>query len=123
MKRNAFLDQMRKKYDNPEIKKQVDMQVGVANRIYEILEERNMSQKDLARLLGKTENEVSRWLSGTHNITFATLAKITCALETDIIQVTSKPVMVRFTVTPHSNYAFQTSSKMEEETEFMVAYK
>jgi len=49
-----------------------------------------MSHKDLARLLGKTETEVSRWLSGTHNMTMATIAKISAALDTDIIQVTPR---------------------------------
>ena len=54
------------------------------------MEEKGLSQKDLARLLGKTETEVSRWLSGTHNMTMATIAKISEALDTDIIRVTSK---------------------------------
>ncbi len=54
------------------------------------MEEKGLSQKDLARLLGKTETEVSRWLSGTHNMTMATIAKISEALGADIIQVTSK---------------------------------
>ena len=49
-----------------------------------------MSQKDLAHLLGKTETEVSRWLSGTHNMTMATIAKISEALDADIVKVTSK---------------------------------
>ena len=38
------------------------------NRIYDILESKGMSQKDFARLMGKTETEVSRWLSVTHNL-------------------------------------------------------
>ncbi len=46
-----------------------------------------MSQKDFARLLGKTETEVSKWLSGTHNMTLATISKISCALNQDIIKV------------------------------------
>ena len=57
----------------------------IANRIYELLEQKGLSQKDLAVRLGKTEAEVSRWLCGTHNITMATLAKIAVALDDDII--------------------------------------
>ena len=71
----------------PEMKKQMELSVSIANRIYEILDERGMSQKDLAYALGKTETEVSRWLSGTHNLTTATIAKISIALGQDIIQV------------------------------------
>lgn len=42
------------------------MCVAIANRVYDLLKERGMSQRDLARTLGKTETEVSCWLSGTH---------------------------------------------------------
>lgn len=71
----------------PEMKKQMELSVSIANRIYEILEEKGMSQKDLAHALGKTETEVSRWLSGTHNLTIATISKISIALGQDIIQI------------------------------------
>ena len=89
MKTNKFLDEIRQTM-TPEMKRQMEMSVKIANRIYEIMEEKGLSQKDLARLLGKTETEVSRWLSGTHNMTMATIAKISEALDTDIIRVTSK---------------------------------
>ena len=46
-----------------------------------------MSQKDFARLMGKTETEVSRWLSGTHNLTMATICKISAALDADVVKV------------------------------------
>ena len=72
----------------PEMKRQMELSVQIANRIYEIMEEKGLSQKNLASLLGKTETEVSRWLSGTHNMTVATIAKITTALDTNIIHVT-----------------------------------
>ena len=44
-----------------------------------------MSQRDFARLMDKSENEVSRWLSGTHNLTMATLCKIATALGQNIV--------------------------------------
>lgn len=72
----------------PEMKRQMELSVQIANRIYEIMEAKGLSQKNLAALLGKTETEVSRWLSGTHNLTLATIAKISVALNTDIIRVT-----------------------------------
>ena len=63
------------------------MSVAIANRIYEILEAKKMTQKDLAMRLGKTEAEVSRWLSGTHNLTLSTICKISAALEEEIVSV------------------------------------
>ena len=74
---------------SPEMKVQMELSVGIANRVYEILEKKGMSQKDFAKILGKTETEVSRWLSGTHNLTLATIAKMSVALEESIISPAS----------------------------------
>ena len=70
---------------SPETKMQMELSVAIANRIYDILEEKGMTQRDFARLMGKTETEVSRWLSGTHNMTLATLCKISIALGENIL--------------------------------------
>lgn len=84
MKTNKLMDEIRETM-SPEMKKQMELSVSIANRIYEILEAKGLSQKDFAILMGKTETEVSRWLSGTHNMTMATLAKISTVLGEDII--------------------------------------
>jgi transcriptional regulator with XRE-family HTH domain len=80
---------------SPETKMQMELSVAIANRIYDILEKKGMTQKDFARLMGKTETEVSRWLSGTHNMTLATLCKISIALGENILSVVDieEPVM------------------------------
>lgn len=89
MKTNRIMDEIRGTI-SPEIKMRMEMSVAIANRIYDILEEKGMSQKDLARLTGKTETEISRWLSGTHNLTMATICKISSALNENIIYVPRK---------------------------------
>ena len=94
MSTNKVLDEIRQTM-TPEMKRQMELSVKIANRIYEILEKKGLSQKDFARLLGKTETEVSRWLSGTHNMTMATIAKISEALHTDIIVVPTKTTRKR----------------------------
>lgn len=86
MKTNRIMDEIRSTI-SPEMKLQMDLSVSIANRIYEILESKGMSQKDLAKRLGKTETEVSRWLSGTHNLTLATICKISVALDETIVSV------------------------------------
>lgn len=86
MKTNRIMDEIRETI-SPEIKMQMELSVAIANRIYEILEEKGMSQKDFARLMGKTETEISRWLSGTHNLTLATLCKISVALGENLLEV------------------------------------
>ena len=86
MKTNKIMDEIRGSI-SPEMKLQMEMSVAIANRIYEILEAKGMTQKDLAKRLGKTETEVSRWLSGTHNLTLSTICKISAALEEEIVTV------------------------------------
>lgn len=84
MKTNRIMDEIRSNI-SPEMKQQMEMSVAIANRIYEILEIKGMTQKDLAQRLGKTETEVSRWLSGTHNLTLSTISKVSVALGEDIV--------------------------------------
>ena len=86
MKTNKIMDEIRSTI-SPEMKMQMELTVAIANRIYNILETKGMSQKEFARLMGKTETEVSRWLSGTHNLTIATICKISAALNEDVIRV------------------------------------
>ncbi|MBR1468552.1 MAG: helix-turn-helix transcriptional regulator [Prevotella sp.] len=47
-----------------------------------------MTQKEFARRMGKTESEVSVWLSGQHNFTLRTLARISAVLGEDVVSVT-----------------------------------
>lgn len=79
-----MIDELRRNI-TPEMKLQMEMSVAVANRIYDILEAKGMTQKELALKLGKTETEVSRWLSGTHNLTLSTISKVSVALGEDIV--------------------------------------
>ena len=72
------------------IQKEVDMFFAISNRIGEILKRKGWSQADLAKAIGKQEAEISKWLSGSHNFTIATIAKIEAALEDDIISDTHR---------------------------------
>lgn len=68
------------------IEKQVDLSMMVADRIARILSLKKMSQKEFAKGIGRTKAEVSRWLSGTHNFTLSTIAKISSFFNEDIIK-------------------------------------
>ena len=84
---NKLMDSIRKSTP-AETNKQVDFCVAIANRVFDLMNEKGIKQRDLAKLLGKTETEVSRWLSGTHNLTIATIAKMAVVLDDDIITTT-----------------------------------
>ena len=83
MKTNKLMDSIRK--STPvETNNQVDFCVAIANRVFDLMNEKGIKQRDLAKLLGKTETEVSRWLSGTHNLTIAMIAKMAVVLDDDM---------------------------------------
>ena len=63
-----------------------EMSKTIARRIERVLFEREMSHKDFARLVGHSQGEVSRWLHGTHNFTLSTLASISIALGTNVME-------------------------------------
>lgn len=46
-----------------------------------------MSQREFAAKMGKRESEISKWLTGRHNFTTSTIAKISYVLETQIVEV------------------------------------
>lgn len=73
-----------------DIRKEVDMSFAIADRIEALLNERGMTQRDLAKLLGKKESEISKWLRGTHNFTINTIAKLSAALGEDLVVVRAR---------------------------------
>ena len=70
-----------------EQKAEFELSYGIAERICEILKEKGLSQKDFASMLNKRESEISKWLTGRHNFTTQTIAKIQTALGCDIINI------------------------------------
>ena len=64
-----------------------DLNFDISEKIYRTLKERGMTKRDLARLTGKKESEVSRWFALGHNFSCKTIALIQNALGADIIQV------------------------------------
>ncbi|RME38367.1 MAG: XRE family transcriptional regulator, partial [Deltaproteobacteria bacterium] len=47
----------------------VELSMRISDAVAEVLHRKGWTQKDLAARLGKTPAEVSKWLSGTHNLT------------------------------------------------------
>lgn len=70
-----------------DVRMELDMSFALADKIDTILHEKNISQKQLAKKMGKTEAEVSRWLGGTHNFTIRTIAKISDALGVKLLTI------------------------------------
>lgn len=70
-----------------DVRLETDWSFAISDKIADALEKKGMTQKMFAKQIGKTKTEVSRWLSGTHNFTLRTIAKISSVLGTNIITV------------------------------------
>lgn len=70
-----------------DVRQRVEWSFEIADKIDGILKRRGMTQKELARQVGRSEAEVCRWVGGTHNFTLATLARISDALGEPLIRV------------------------------------
>lgn len=83
MKRNAKFEERRKKIPQ-DVKIFVDLAFKLADQIDFILKKQGKTQRDLAKALGKSESEISKWLTGEHNFTLRSIAKIQAVLKEPI---------------------------------------
>ena len=102
MKKNSLFDQCVANVA-PEVMEEVSLNVDIANRIYDLLKEKKMTQREFAALMGKRESEISRWLTGSHGFTTTTLAKIAAVLGEPIVMVKKDP-QVQYVFVPIRNY-------------------
>lgn len=70
-----------------EIHKEVEMEMTVSNRIYELMTQKGLSKAEFARAIGKRPCEITKWLSGQHNFTLATLGMLSSFFGQPIITV------------------------------------
>jgi len=61
--------------------------MSIAIKIAECLKSLNMSQKEFASKICKSESEVSDWLSGSRNFTIDTLSDVECALNVKLLDL------------------------------------
>lgn len=56
-------------------------------RVNQLLKENSLSQKDLADKMEKRPSEINKWLTGEHNLTLRSLAKLQAELGEPIVNV------------------------------------
>lgn len=66
--------------------------LDLAEHVTQLLRERGKSRRWLAQRLKKTDSELSKWLSGTHNLTLDSIAKLSDALDEDLLVSTRFPM-------------------------------
>jgi len=98
----------------PENRIFVRKNLAISEQVEALRKEKGWSQKELAKKLGKTESEVSRLLSGLHNLTLKSITKLEAELGSDII-VTPLEACKKYKSTEYVTFKvyvpIQTSSK------------
>ena len=90
MKKYSIIDDFFE--DNPHRDEQqfINKNLDITEQIYTYLAQKGWSQKELASKMGKKSAEVSKWLSGTHNLTLKSITKLEAVLGEDIILTPEK---------------------------------
>ena len=76
-----WLDQ----HGNPEIEAFIEKNLAITDKVLTALEAKGWSKGQLAEAMGKSPSEVSKWLSGMHNLTLKSIIKMEAALGIDLI--------------------------------------
>lgn len=69
------------------LQKETELTFQISDRIYELMQERGLSKKQFADALGKRPCEITKWLSGQHNFTIATLSMLSTFFGQPVIAV------------------------------------
>lgn len=103
---------------SPEIMLEIQLSADIIERIDKILKEKNMTQRDLAKKLNKSEAVVSRWTTGFPNLTLRSIAQLSIALGEPLIQI---PVSIKglevLAASNHDAKVSGTAGMTEEEIE------
>ena len=70
-----------------DIKAEVDLSFAISDRIDFLMHEKGLSKKQFADALGRRPSEITKWLSGQHNFTIATLSMLSSFFGRPIIKM------------------------------------
>ena len=71
-----------------EVDKFVSKNIEITQKVFELLETKGWTTKDLSSRIRKSETEINKWLTGLHNFSLKNIIQLEIALESDIITVT-----------------------------------
>lgn len=78
-----WLDQ----YGDSEIEKYIEKNLAITEKVRLAMESKGWKSQDLAKAMKKKPSEVSKWLSGMHNLTLKSINKMEIALEIDLMHI------------------------------------
>ena len=86
MKQNDLLHRQFYKV-SPAIRLEVAWSASIIDKIDRISREKGITQRELARRIGCSDTQISRWTRGFPNFTLNSLAKLSDALGENLIQI------------------------------------
>lgn len=69
------------------LQQETELSFQISDRIYELMQQRGLTKKQFADALGKRPCEVTKWLSGQHSFTIATLSMLSTFFGQPVIAV------------------------------------
>lgn len=82
-----MLDNWLNEYGDPAIERFVEKNLAIVDKIVSVLKERNIKKKEFAKMLDKKPSEISKWLTGQHNLTLKSITKMEEALGVNLINI------------------------------------
>ena len=75
-----------KEHGSPEIERYIDINFAITEKVRIAMEKKGWRSMDLAKAMDKSPSEVSKWLTGMHNLTLKSLVKMEQALDIYLFQ-------------------------------------
>lgn len=80
-----ILDTWLEENQNPEIDRFIERNLEITQKVCSILKQRNIRKKEFAKMLNKKPSEITKWLSGLHNLTLKSITKMEVALGVNLM--------------------------------------
>ncbi|MCX7548343.1 helix-turn-helix transcriptional regulator [Xanthomarina sp. F1114] len=85
--KNNILDNWLEANKNTEIDRFIERNLAITEKVCAVLKERGIKKKQFAEMLGKKPSEISKWLSGLHNLTLKSITKMEEVLDINLINI------------------------------------
>jgi transcriptional regulator with XRE-family HTH domain len=85
--KDNMLDNWLNEYGDPAIERFVEKNLAIVDKIVTLLKERNIKKQEFAKMLDKKPSEISKWLTGQHNLTLKSITKMEEALGVNLINI------------------------------------
>ncbi len=80
-----ILDNWLEENQNPEIDRFIERNLEITQKVCVILKNRGIKKNKFAKMLDKKPSEITKWLSGLHNLTLKSITKMEVALGVNLM--------------------------------------